>query len=384
MKLGILYHQFIRAGGLEGYLIEWCHQMQRAGHSLHIITSKAVPDVQEKLSGAQWHLIKPLPTPLLRMAHYNQSAPRVAKSLSLDLSIGFGRTTTHDTHRAGGGCHRLYSALLPWYKRQSPKNLLELLLERRLYNGGGTQQFVTNSQRVSAQLQGLYPGARGKCRVIHTAVDTTYYKPTDQRPTLRYRLCQQNQTDPSKSIGLFVSLSHRRKGLDTLLQAWQHIDATLWIAGRPLDARYTSLISQLGLQNRVRMLPQTNDLRELYQSADWFIHPTLYDACANTVLQSMASGLPGIISVQDGAIDHIQHEKNGLALYHPTRVDELADRIAHAIYMSPADRQRMADAARHTMLPLTWPSHLQGWQELFAELISAKKKRQAVSQKKGK
>jgi UDP-glucose:(heptosyl)LPS alpha-1,3-glucosyltransferase len=368
MRLAILYHQFIRAGGLEGYLIEWCRQMQRVGHTLEIVTTRTQADVQEQLPGAQWHTLPASPSALLRMARFNYKAPRLARTLGADLSVGFGRTTTHDTHRAGGGCHRLYSALLPWYKRYSPKNVLELLLERRLYSGEGTRQFVTNSHRVSAQLQGLYPASRSKCRVIHTAVDTTYFKPSEQRSALRQRYCQQNQSDPQKTICLFVSLSHRRKGLDALLAAWQHLDAVLWIVGRPLDARYTALVHQHGLEGRVRVLPQTHDLREIYQSADWFVHPTLYDACANTVLQSMASGLPGIISAQDGAIDHIQHEKNGLALYHPTRVDELASRLTQAIYMHPAQRQSMAEAARYTMLPLTWPTHVKGWQELFAEL----------------
>jgi UDP-glucose:(heptosyl)LPS alpha-1,3-glucosyltransferase len=374
LRLAVIYHQFIRAGGLENYLIDWCLHMQRAGHQLHIITSQHTEDIQEKLRGVQWHMIPKAGTPLLRLSKFNRASAALAKTLPVDLSVGFGRTTAHDTHRAGGGCHRLYSQLLPWYKRWSPKNLLELELERRLYNGGGTRLFVTNSHRVSAQLQGLYPGARDKCRVIHTAVDTDYFKPALNRQNVRHELCRNTQTPEDQRIGLFVSLSHRRKGLDQLLQAWRHLDATLWIVGKPLDSRYQSLISQLGLGNRVKVLPQSNDLRTVYQAADWFVHPTLYDACANTVLQSMASGLPGIISAQDGALDHIHHEQNGLALYHPTKLPEVADRISRAMFMPEEQRLLMGQAARDTMLPLTWAAHMMGWTELFSELTALKKK----------
>lgn len=368
MKLAIVYHQFLRAGGLENYLIEWCSQMQAVGHELHIITARVTSDVAEKLHDVVWHSIRRPPGPLLRLAQFNLTAQRIAKALPVDLVLGFGRTTMQDAHRAGGGCHQLYSALLPWYKRWSAKNLLELALERRLYNGGGTRQFVTNSQRVSAQLQGLYPGARDKCRVIYTAVDTEYFKPAENRNSLRQQICREMQTDANQPIGLFVSLSHRRKGLDALLQAWQKVKGSLWIAGRPLDQRYLGMIEALGLKDRVRALPPTKDLRALYQTADWFVHPTLYDACANTVLQSMASGLPGIISAQDGAIDHIHDKQNGLALYHPTQVNELQERLNEAFGMGESQRQQLALAARETMLPLTWSAHIKDWHQLIAEL----------------
>jgi UDP-glucose:(heptosyl)LPS alpha-1,3-glucosyltransferase len=36
---------------------------------------------------------------------------------------------------------------------------------------------------------------------------------------------------------LFVSLSHRRRGLEPLLEAMKSIDATLWIAGKGSQCR---------------------------------------------------------------------------------------------------------------------------------------------------
>jgi glycosyltransferase involved in cell wall biosynthesis len=287
------------------------------------------------------------------------------KSLPVDVSIGFGRTTAHDFHRAGGGCHALYSRLLPWYKRYTAKNLLELALERKLYNSGRTKHFIMNSARVVAQMQGLYAGARDKCSVIYTAVDTEVFKAATHRDGHREITCRTMHTDATKPVALFVSLSHRRKGLDTLLEAWRGIDATLWIAGRPLNAHYQSLIERYGIKDKVRALPPTSDLTGLYQAADWFVHPTLYDACANTVLQSMACGLPGIISVQDGAIDHIRDGENGFALYHPAKPDELHRRLQDAL-TTPADqRAAMSAAARETMLPFTWDAHVSEWMKVI-------------------
>ena len=364
MKIGLIYHQFIRAGGLENYLIEFATRLGAQGHELHVITSRVATDVREKLK-ATWHEIGRLPTPIIRLVHFDLAAAAMVRKLPLDVTIGFGRTSTHDFHRAGGGCHALYSRVLPWWKRWSPKNLLELVLEKKLYTAGHTQHFVMNSAEVMRDIEELYPECEGKCSVIHTAVDTTNYKPAANRAEHRVAACAQLKTDASKPVGLFVSLSHRRKGLDALLAAWKHIDATLWIAGRELDRRYRKQIEHHGIADKVRALPPVKDLTPLYQAADWFVHPTLYDACANTALQSMACGLPGIISVNDGVIDHVRDGENGLLLHEPSNVEALRELLVNAFKVSTDERDAMGQRAREAMLPLTWEAHVAKWMVLM-------------------
>ncbi len=366
MKLALVYHQFIRSGGLEAYLVEFSTRLSKAGHELTHVTAKITPDVRERLSGKIVELPRLAGSPLLRMWQFARDSAKLTSSLSVDATIGFGRTYAHNLHRAGGGCHGLYSRLLPWYKRYAAKNMLELYLERRLYTQQQTQHFVTNSDRVSAQLQGMYhtPGAR--FTTIHTAVDTTLFRPAENRHALRSVLCRKLETPEDATVMLFVSLSHRRKGLDSLLDAMaQTKRGVLWIVGKPLNAAYKAKIKTLGLESRVRPVPVSGTISELYQAADWFVHPTLYDACANTVLQSMASGLPGIISAQDGAIDHVHDGRNGFMLHHPADPKAVADRLNAALDCSEPERAAMGIEARETMLPFTWERHVQNWEQLI-------------------
>lgn len=368
MKLGLIYHQFTPAGGLEKYLIEFTNRLVAAGHDVHALTSRIDDRVRQALK-VTWHEIpRPGGSPMLRMWHFDRVAAREGRALPVDLTIGFGRTTTHDLHRAGGGAHALYSRLLPWYKRWTPKNLLELSLEERLYQGGGTRHFILNSARVMAQIQGLYPAAKERGTVIHTAVESSFFKPAADRRKHREEVCSKLDTDPWRPVVLFVSLSHRRKGLDALLKAWQGLDATLWIAGKPLGAEWKQKIEALGLADKVRAMPVTNDLTALYQAADWFVHPTLYDACANTVLQSMSSALPGIISVQDGAVDHVRDGDNGFLLRKPQDDRELHEHLRHAFALDEDQRSAMGARARETMLPLTWDAHIEGWMDVIRQL----------------
>lgn len=365
MKIGLIYHQFVRAGGLENYLIEFATRLAAAGHELHIVTSQIATDVKEKLP-ATWHSVGLVPTKALRLMHFDLAAAAMARTLPVDVSIGFGRTSTHRFHRAGGGAHAIYSKLLPWWKRFTVKNLIELSLEKKLYTAGHTQHFVMNSAEVMRDIEELYPECEGRCSVIHTAVDTTNYKPAADRAQQRAAACAQLKTDASKPVGLFVSLSHRRKGLDALLTAWKDIDATLWIAGKTLGKRYRRRIAELGIADKVRALPPVRDLVPLYQAADWFVHPTQYDACANTALQSMACGLPGLISVNDGVIDLVRDSENGFLLHEPQNAEALREALQSAFQLNPDQRDAMGVAARETMLPLTWDAHVAKWMKLIS------------------
>lgn len=364
MKLALIHPQIIRGSGVENFLIDFAKRLTSAGHELTYITSLTTPEIGASLPG-RWELLPRIRgSATMRMWHFNRLAPRAVAGV--DLSIGFGRTCVQDVHRNGTGCHRLYGNLLPFCQRFSVKHLYELHLERRLYAGSETKQFVTSSARVAAQLQGVYGADGERFRILSPPVETQLFKPAENRANTREILCRKLQTDAAKPVLLFVSLSHRRRGLEPLLEAMRQIDATLWIVGKGLSAALRDKIMRLGIASRIRSVPVTSNLVELYQSADWFVHPTQYDAFSNTVLQSMACGLPGIVSVMDGAVDHVRNGENGLMLYHPQQPPELAARIQEALAYDAAAWQSLSSAARETVQALTWERHLQEWAEVMA------------------
>lgn len=365
MKLALIHPQIVRASGVENFLIEFAKRLTAAGHELTYITSLTTPEIGATLPG-RWELLPRLRgSATLRMWHFNRLAPRAALQAGVDLSIGFGRTCVQDIHRNGTGCHRLYGNLLPLWQRYSVRHLYELHLERRLYTGTETKQFVTSSARVAAQLQGIHGTEGERFHTLPPPVETQLFKAAENRANVRELFCRKLQTDAAKPVLLFVSLSHRRRGLEPLLEAMAKVDATLWIAGKGLSTALRDKIRRLGISSRVRAVPVTSHLVELYQSADWFVHPTQYDAFSNTVLQSMACGLPGIISVMDGAVDHLRNGENGFMLYHPQQVQELAARINEALSLTAAEWQQLSAAAHETVLPLTWERHLREWVEVM-------------------
>ncbi|MBK8092852.1 MAG: glycosyltransferase family 4 protein [Verrucomicrobiaceae bacterium] len=365
MKIALLHHQMIRGTAVEIFLGEFAKKLAAAGHEPIYITSLTTEAIRAELPG-RWELLPRLRLgPLARKWHFDRAAPRAAEAAGADISIGFGRTTRQTIHRNGTGCHRLYGQLLPTLQRYSPAHLYELYLEKKLHTSGATTRYLTSSARVAAQLQGIYHTDGERFRILTPPVETQLFRPAENRASTRELICRKLHTDPAQRVLLFVSLSHKRRGLESLLEAMPQLDATLWIVGRGLSAATQARITQLGIAAKIRSVPVTSQLVELYQSADWFIHPTQYDAFSSTVLQSMACGLPGIISVMDGAVDHVRHEENGLMLYHPQQPVELGARIREALALPAARRDEMASAARQSVLPFTWERHLAEWEDVM-------------------
>lgn len=366
MRLALVYHQLAPAGGLENYLIEFARRLADRGHELTFVTARLNNEVAAKLRGEVRMLDTARGPGLLRLWRFDREAARATADMPVDAVLGFGRTTRQDIHRAGGGCHALYSRLLPFWKRYGPKNLLELRLEKKLYTGGGTRAFVTNSDQVSAQLREVYGVAADKLTTIHTAVESALFQPAENRAAVREAVRGQMRTGLDDPVFLFVSLSHRRKGLGTLLEALARVDkGVLWVVGRPLNRYWLAQVRRLEIGHRLRIVPATNQLVRLYQTADWFVHPTCYDACANTVLQSMACGLPGLISVRDGAIDHVRDGVNGLLLEEPESAAAVAERLRAALALEEGARLEMGRAAREAVLGLTWERHVADWERLL-------------------
>ena len=352
---------------MEAYLFRFAGELLEAGHELHILTGET--DAKTDALGATIHPVTlPRHSKTRAVLAFEQEVLRCGNQLPVDVTIGFGRTTQQDLHRAGAGCHAAYLPLLNPFKRKGFKARIELKLERDLYTSGRTRNFVVNSELVREQLIGHYSLTENDITIIHTAIDTEHFRPAADNPS-RQALRESLGVRGEEPVLLFVSRSHRRKGLATLLAAWPEIHALtgarLWIAG-PGIKRFIKHLPP-GMHETITSFTGLNDILHLYQAADLFVHPTLYDACANTVLQSMACGLPGIISTADGARQFIENGSNGWLLDKPKDHLSLTGLVVNAIHHD--NLSSIGASARQSVLPLTWQAHLAAWKNQFERII---------------
>jgi glycosyltransferase involved in cell wall biosynthesis len=172
---------------------------------------------------------------------------------------------------------------------------------------------------------------------------------TDQvKPKADYRL-------GSAVKVIFVGRLHPKKGVDTLLLAWQRVTRELpqlaWrlrLVGKGgLGYEMEASARQLSVDQTVEFCGQVDHPFPLLRQSDIFVLPSRSEGMSNALLEAMAHGLPCIVSDIAGNDEVIQHERNGLLV----KLDDEQD-LARAIARLATDhalRERLGREALRTV-----------------------------------
>lgn len=159
-----------------------------------------------------------------------------------------------------------------------------------------------------------------------------------------YLLCVAH-TYPHKNVAMLVRAFNRLAG---------EIPHRLALAGLPRlgepEVAAALRESPPGRVVRFSSLPQP-ELIALYQGADWFVFPSLYEGFGLPVLEAMSAGTP-VLATREAAIPEIGGDT---VLYADGR-DEAAFAAAlrAALALPPAERAPLAAAARARAAGFTW------------------------------
>lgn len=163
-----------------------------------------------------------------------------------------------------------------------------------------TDSIITISENSKKDIMRLLGVSKEKITVTHLGIERKFKPLKDKRHLNeirnKYRL-------PRKFI-LFVGTIEPRKNLPALIEAYhavaQKIDISLVIAGQ-IGWKYADVfeaIRKYSLQKQVIFTGYVddNDLPALYNLAEVFVYPSLYEGFGFPVLEAMASGCPVITS----------------------------------------------------------------------------------------
>jgi glycosyltransferase involved in cell wall biosynthesis len=149
-----------------------------------------------------------------------------------------------------------------------------------------------------------------------------------------------------------------RKGVHYLLQAFHELklpNAELWLLGGELDEIKSFFDQYEGSFRHFGQLPQT-ELYKYYSQCSVFVMNSIEDGFGLVVPQAMACGLPVICSMNAGAVDLIENEKNGFTV--PIRnVDALKEKILY-FYEHQDDGREMGERAKEKVTECyTWDDY---------------------------
>jgi glycosyltransferase involved in cell wall biosynthesis len=173
---------------------------------------------------------------------------------------------------------------------------------------------------------------------------------------------------------VIVSNDGRNKGLPVLFQAMslaRELPLDLLVVTREDPSPYLAQIHDSGLDGRIHFLPPRSDINYYYAAADAYVGPSLEDTFAQPPAESMACGLPVIVSASNGTSEIITDGHDGLILQDPTDAPSLAAMVRRLV----EDRQVAGQLGRHahqTALQFTWERNGRELSEIFQGVAAQK------------
>ena len=316
MRIAIVRQRYNPFGGAERFVARALPALERSGAEVTLISrsekgwgARHVERVDPFYIGSLW-----------RDWAFARAARAAWRRLGFDVVQSHERIPGCDLYRAGDGVHRRWLEL----RRRvagplerlgialSPYHRYVCAAERGLFEHPRLRAVICNSRMVSEEIRRAFRIAPDKLHVIYSGVDLEHFHPR-LRAELRGSAREELGCQPRDTIFLFVGSGFARKGLAGAIEALKRANnPSLWLVVVGTDRERERFAEQAApLGSRVRFLGGRQDVRPLYAAADCLILPSRYDPFPNTVLESLAMGLPAIVSSRTGAAEIIERGVNG-------------------------------------------------------------------------
>ena len=232
-----------------------------------------------------------------------------------------------------------------------------LAAERRAFLNA--RLLIANSKRTMRDLMEKVGVPAERIRVIYCGIDPERFRQPDvgERDDTRQRL----GWPLDRQIALFIgALGDRRKGFDTVVNAWETLrrrarraPLLMVVGSGSLLNEWQRGVTASGLHDSIRFLGFRNDIPQIVRAADLLVAPTRYESYGLGVHEALCCGIPAIVSADAGVAERYPRELQHLLLDDPNDAEELADRIEAL----GSDRTRGAQALElfgSTLRAYTW------------------------------
>jgi len=176
-----------------------------------------------------------------------------------------------------------------------------------------------------------------------------------------------------KSKILYIGRISKIKNIETLIRSMSHITnqkISLEIFG-PIEKNYQEnlkrIIESSNSKYRITLTDKIYDLKdeiEKLDSAQIFVLPSKSEGMPQVLIEAMARGKIVIASDNKGAVELIEHEKNGF-LFNIGDEKDLAKKINKAISLSNKELSQIKKSAQDSVKKFSWPKILEKLESIF-------------------
>jgi len=297
MRIALVRRGYSATGGAERYLQRFATGLAVRGHEPVLLSDREWPK-------AAW-MFEQYPslggsTPKA-FAH---SLDRARHGLDCEFLFSLERVRRCDAYRAGDGVHRAWldrrraaGAWLPALVREwQPRHRELMALERELFSGRGAPRIIVNSRLVAREIHEYFRVSQDRIRLVYNGYDLPLHESTEDPAHGRANVRRLLGVPEEALLVLFTGSGWERKGLGYLTSA-----------ARELDRRNLYVVvAGSGKMRPAYRVPRVifpgpvHDMAPLYEAADLFVLPTLYDPFSNACLEAMRHGLPVLTSKANG------------------------------------------------------------------------------------
>ncbi|NKB20051.1 MAG: glycosyltransferase [Alphaproteobacteria bacterium] len=208
---------------------------------------------------------------------------------------------------------------------------LERLLWRR------SKHIICNSGTTKEQLKTDLGIPANRMTTIPNGINKVFFKDSLERPAVW----------PKGKIALTVGRFTQQKNHTALVEAIAALEPrgtlTDWhfvfLGDGPLQDTILSLIHQHALQERIRIMPPTQNMPAVYQASDLFILPSLYEGMSNAVLEAAASKCAIIVNKNADNVGLINDDRGWVAR------NSIQDTLETVISLTDEERAQKANTA---------------------------------------
>lgn len=286
MKIGIVCNSFKKDGGMETYTLQLTEALIPFLDSKPIIFTRKIEASEKLLKKVNIYKVNVSWLPrVFKELYFSWKVKKLKKKLGIDILIGCCRCSGVDIVMCGG-THKGF--LLTKNNRTLFDKISERIEEKQ---NEEAVKIIAHSIQMKNELENLYGVPEEKISVFYPPVSTERFHPVSdhQKKEIREKL----GLSLDKLYFLFVSSSHKRKGLPLLAEFFSttNLPITLLVVGKKLDQPIRN----------VEYFGYSNKIEELYQAADFSVLASNYEPFGLAAVESVASGIPIIISDKVGS-----------------------------------------------------------------------------------
>jgi UDP-glucose:(heptosyl)LPS alpha-1,3-glucosyltransferase len=379
MNIAFCYESVLPArGGCEVYITDLARRLIAEGHEVHIyaceIDTESLPD------SVRFHPLTVARGPrFLRPWRFGRACERAMQGVRHDVTVGFDKTWGQSVLYPQGGLHSASAdhnlrkhrsgwmrALARIAKKFDLAHWSFKALEKKQYQGRDRPAIIVNSYMVRDHFRQYYGVPEHQIHVIRSSFNPDRFASQDR---LRRRLEWRTHwgIEPSETVGVFIAMNYRLKGLDPLLRALRHVPRDrpfrLLVVGHPKFGRYERMARRLGVRDRVCFAGPQRDVQNCYYAADFLVHPTFYDPGSLVLLEALTCGLPVITTRFNGAAELLHPPREGYVVADPHDDEQLGWCMAQ--FLDPERRAAAAQAARRAASQWTFDHHYRQIMHVF-------------------